>query len=209
MTPQPYVTTTSQEVPGGTLYISTVATPGNANAPVGVAQAFVPGSASPQPRFLALTDAKSDAGIPLGATAADGAMGVARTPGASLQLVGETTSGDAATDKALWEFDLPGTYIPGADIPVVINAVVTGDGTLTDADTTLTVDAYTETDGVEAALTVSAAQMIAPVTASSLTFMVTGSGLQPGQHILIELTMLVTSSAGANTGAINSASFGA
>jgi hypothetical protein len=52
---------------------------------------------------------------------------------------------------------------------------------------------------------VSAAQQFT-ATATNYTFTVTGaaSGLVVGSHILVELTMLVTTSAGAATGQINS-----
>ncbi len=65
---------------------------------------------------------------------------------------------------------------------------------------------YTETNGVEAAVTTSAAQQI-PATATNLTFSVTGTSLVPGQHVLIELVMLVTTASGAGTGLINSVAF--
>jgi hypothetical protein len=159
----------------------------------------------PQTRYLSLTDAKADSGIPLTAAAGTpaGAVGISRTAGTSLQLVGEATSSSAKTDKAFFEFNLPSTYVAGAAIPVVVNAIVTGSGTLTGASTTITVAAYTETNGVEAALTVSAAQQF-DKTGETLTFTVTGTGLAPGQHVAVEITMLVTSASGANTGVINS-----
>ena len=162
----------------------------------------------PQTRYLPLTDAKADTGIPLTAAAGTpaGAVGIARTAGTSLQLVGEATSASAKTDVALWEFDLPATYVAGANIPVIVNVIVTGTGTLTAASTTITVAAYTEAAGVETALTVSAAQEF-DKTGEILTFTITGTGLVPYQHIAIEITMLVTSASGANTGTINSVAF--
>jgi len=159
----------------------------------------------PQNRFLSLTDAKSDAGVPLTAAAGTpaGAVGVSRTAGTSLVLVGEATSASAKTNKALWELNLPSTYVAGANISVLVNAIVTGSGTLTAASTTITVAAYTEINGIEAALTVSAAQQF-DKTGEALTFTVTGTGLVPGQHIAVEVTVLVTTSAGACTGQLNS-----
>jgi len=133
----------------------------------------------------------------------------ARTAGTSMQLVGETTSASATTDKAFFEFDLPDTYIPGASIQITVNAVVTGAGTLTAASTNLTVAAYTETKGVEAALIVTPAVTLPATIAADLSFTITSPGLVPGQHIAIECSLLVTSSAGANTGAINSVSYAA
>jgi hypothetical protein len=106
----------------------------------------------------------------------------------------------------MFEFDLPDSYVSGSDIPVIVNASVSGAGTLTGASTTMTLAAYTELNGVEAALAVSAAQQIV-AAGSDLTFTVTGTGLVPGQHVVIECVLLVTSSSGANTGAINSVAY--
>lgn len=195
----------SLAVSGGTLYIATLYR--QTGTPEPVALTFVPVGASSPQRFLALTSAKSDAGVPLTAAAGTptGAVGVSRVAGTNLQLVGEATSGNAKTDKAIFELNLPDSYIPGADVPVTVNAAVTGSGTLTGASTTLTVAAYTETNGVEAALTVSAAQQIV-AAGSDLTFTITGTNLVAGQHLVIELILLVTSASGANTGAINNVS---
>lgn len=201
------IATFSQAITGGTIY-STVVENGGVAAPA-ISSIFVPNGLPSNGRFLKLTDAKSDAGVSLTATATGGAVGVARTAGASLQLAGEATSSSAVTDKAFFEFNLPDTYIAGANIPVTVNAVVTGSGTLTAPSTTMTVAAYTEINGVEAALTVSAAVAIPKTTAANLAFTVTGTGLVPGQHVAIELAMLVTSASGANTGYINSVSYSA
>ena len=75
----------------------------------------------PQTRYLPLTGAKADSGIPLTAAAGTpaGAVGIARTAGTSLTLAGEATSASAKTDKAFFEFTLPETYVAGANIPVV------------------------------------------------------------------------------------------
>ena len=53
-----------------------------------------------------------------------------------------------------------------------------------------------------------AAQQIA-ATAGNLVFTITGTGLVPGQHVAVELTMLITSASGANPGVIYSVSYGA
>jgi len=192
-------------VPGGTLYVSALKSSTSVGASVSLAQSFVPSASGGLTRYLRLTDAKSDAGVPLAATAGSGVVGISRTAGTSLQLVGEATSASAKTDKALFEFDLPDSYVPGANIPVDVNCLATG-GTITAASTTMTVAAYTEVNGVETPLTVSGAQEI-PSTAADLIFTVTGTGLQPGSHVLLELTMLVTTSAGAGMGTINSVSY--
>lgn len=196
----------SYAVSGGTLYVSALKKAGSGD-PVGLAQSFVPVGSGGLARYLKLTDAKSDLGVPMTAAAGtpSGTVGVSRTAGTSMALVGEATSSSAKTDKALFEFNLPDTYVAGANISVTVNCAATG-GTITAASTTLTVAAYTETNGAEAALTVSAAQQI-PATAGNLVFTITGTNLTPGQHVALELVMLVTTSAGAGTGTIYSVAY--
>lgn len=197
-------------VPGGAIYYGLYKQPGVDGGAriVPGSMAFVPGgSGSAINRFQALTDGHSDLGVPLTAAAGTpaGTVGVARTAGTSLTLVGEATSGaQAKTDKVIFETNLASTYIAAANIPVVVNCNYTGT-VVTAGSTTMTVAAYSEIAGVETALTVSAAQQI-PATATNLTFTITGasSGLVPGSHIVVELVMLVTSASGAVTGQINS-----
>ncbi len=202
--PQGELLIESCPVSGGTLYFG-VARFGGAFT---LSRTFVPAAAGGLTRYLRLTDAKSDAGVGLTATATGGACGISRTAGTSLTLVGEATSASAKTDKALFDFDLPDSHVAGANIALVVNCNTSGAGTITSASTTMTVAAYTETNGAEAALSVSAAQQI-PAAAGNLTFTITGTGLVPGAHVVVELVMLVTSSSGANTGVINSVSYGA
>lgn len=161
-------------------------------------------------RYLPLTDAKSDAGVALTATATGGAMGVSRTAGTSLELVGEATSSNGKTDKAIFELTLPATYIAGNALAVGVNCNYTGSGTVTAASTTMTVNAYTESvAGVETAISgVTAAQDIGS-SAATLSYTIPGTNLVPGGRIVIELVMLVTTSAGAATGQVNSVSVAA
>lgn len=189
-------TVDSTVVGGGTLYITSLL---QGNTPQAIATAFVGNSASGGTlRFMSLTNAKADTGVAITGTATGGAVGVSRTAGTSLVLLGEATSGSAKTDKAFFETNLPDSYIPGAAIPVVVNAAVLGTGTLTTASTTISVAAYTEVAGVETALTVSAGQTLNAVL-QAYTFSVTGTALVASQHIGLEVTGLVTSSSGANT----------
>jgi len=156
---------------------------------------------------LFLTDALSDAGIALTATATGGACGISRTAGTSLTLVGEVTSSNAKTDKATFLINLPGSYVAGSNFTVAVNCLAAGTGTLTAVSTTMTCNVYTEIAGVEALLTVSAAQPIL-ITPSTLTFTVTGvAGMVAGSQVAIEFAMLITTSSGGNTGTINSVSY--
>jgi len=195
-------------VPGGAVYQSFFRQPGQGGQLVPGGMAFVPGGGGPLTRYLPLIDGHSDLGVPMTAAAGtpSGTVGVSRTAGTSLVLTGETTSSSAKTNKVIFEFNLPTTYIAGANIPVIVNANYAGGGTVTAASTTITAQLYTETNGVEAAVTTSAAQQFT-LTAANYTFTVTGTGLVPGQHVMLELVMLVTTSAGGATGQINSVAF--
>ena len=156
-------------------------------------------SDAPALRNLALTDVKTDAGVPMvTATAATTLPGISRTAGTSMYLTGVATSGTTpATTKMLWEFNLPSTYVAGAAIPVKVNCVVPVATDVTAGSTTMTVAAYSESSsGVETALTVSAAQQIPLTTAGTLTFSVTGTGLTPGARVALELNALVTTTTG-------------
>lgn len=195
-------------VPGGAVYQSFFRQPGAGGQLVPGGMAFVPGGGGAITRYLPLIDGHSDAGVPMTATAGTptGTVGVKRTAGTSLTLDTETASSGAVTDKVIFEFNLASTYIAGANIPVIVNANYTGAGTITAASTTITAQLYSETNGVEAAITTSAAQQFTG-TATNYTFTVTGTGLVPGQHVMLELVVLVTNSASTNVGHVNSVAY--
>lgn len=156
--------------------------------------------------YLPLSNARLDTGIiSTSATGSGTSFGIARTAGTSYALIGAATSSSAVTTKAIWETNIAATYSVGQAVAVLLNANYTGSGTVTAASTTLTVAAYTEVNGVETAITgITAAQQFTG-TANTYTFAIpTTAGLVAGQHITIEVTMLVTTSAGAATGQINS-----
>ena len=200
-------------VTGGVLYQSCFRGPGtqgaggNGGIPFGCSGlAFVPNNLSGAfTRYLALADARLDSGvISTATTGSSTAYGTARTAGTSYALIGAATSSSAVTTKAMWETNVASTYVSGATIPVVVNANYTGTGTITGASTTLTVTAYTEVGGVETAISgITAAQQFTG-TATNYTFNIpTSAGLVVGQHIVVEVTMLVTTASGANTGQLN------
>ena len=204
------VTILNEVISGGTLYFPVLsqAAQGGGSVPVAIGgSSFVGSAAGGIVRFLSLTSAKADTGVAITGTATGGAVGVARTAGTSLVLLGEATSSSAKTDKGFFEFNLPDTYNSAAtSFPVVVDAAVLGTGTLTQASTTLSVAAYTEINGVETALTVSAAQTLNAVQ-QAYTFTVTSTGLLPGAHMGLEVVGLVTSASGANTLELASISF--
>lgn len=193
----------SVAVPGGTIY--TTATMNNGVIIGGTSGTFVPVGAAGVQRYLNLTDVKTAAGVPIAATASTGIFGISRVDSTSMYLIGEAASGVAATDTGLWEFVLPDTYVAGANVPVTVNTSIAGTGTFTAASTMVKVDAYTEINGVETPLTVSAAQQFTAAN-TSLVFTVTGTGLTPGAHVVIEVTMTLTDVTGPLTGHVNSVS---
>lgn len=201
----------TRAVTGGTLYI--LATRGQAGDLACGNVVFVPASAVPATRRLRLSDGKSDAGVPMTATAGSGVMGISRTAGTSLVLVGEATSSNGKTDKVVFEFDLPDTYVSGSAITINADANYTGSGTVTAASTTLTMNAYTESDaGVEAAITVTGGAQQFTGTAASYSWTISAANaatanLAAGVRVVLELVMLVTTSSGALTGQLNSMSF--
>lgn len=201
----------SYSVTGGTLYwlcSKSGGTPaGGATPPAGCGgPAFVPTTVGGgYTRWLNLSDARLDTGvISTATTGSSTSYGVARTAGTSYDLVGAATSSSAVTTKAMWEVNTAPTYVAGAALPVVVNANYTGSGTITAASTTLTVNAYTEVNGVETAITgITSAQQFTG-TANNYTFVIPATaGLTVGQHLVIEVVMLVTTASGANTGQIN------
>ncbi|MGD0106315.1 MAG: hypothetical protein ABSC06_20080 [Rhodopila sp.] len=198
----------SETVPGGTVYM--VANQSGLSGLTGAGSTFVPISAGGLQRTLALTSVKTDAGVPVTAAPSATTFGIARTAGASLSLFGATTSGAATvTTKGIWEFNLPDSYVAGAAIPVVVDAVVPTAADVTALATTMTLAAYTESPlGAEAALTVTSALEIPVTTAAPLAFTITGTGLAPAQRVVLELTMAVTTTAGgASFGQVNSVAY--
>lgn len=203
----------SYAVTGGTLYWLCNRGPGlqgsSIPVPYGCSGAsFVPTNLSGSfTRYLSLSDARLDSGIISVATSSPSTtnFAIARTAGTSYALIGGATSASAVTTKAMWETNIASTYVAGTAIPIVVNANYTGSGTITAASTTLTVAAYTEVGGVETAITgITAAQQFTGTAANYSFSIPSTAGLIAGQHVTVEVTMLVTSSANANTGQINS-----
>lgn len=171
------------------------------------------GIASPAiSRPLPLTAAKADTGVAITGTATGGAVGISRSAGTSMVLLGEVASSGTKTDKAVWQIDLPGGYVSGAVLPVIINQQVNGTaGGFTGSTTVLSVVGYTEVNGVETSATTtlsggSATSAVMTASATDLTFLVSGgSAFIPGAQVTIEAVMTVVNTSGTNTGVINGA----
>lgn len=202
----------TRAVTGGTLYITVLRGEG-ASDPVAVSTNFVPAAVTPANRQLHLTDASGDNGVILSATPGSGSMGILRTAGTSLVLGTETTTANAKTDKAMWEFHLPDTYIAGSAIQFSVNANYAGAGTITAASTSINAAVYTESAaGVEAAVTMTGGAQTLTGTAATYSWVLTAasataSSLVAGSRLVFETTMVITSSGSNNTGQIGSVSY--
>jgi len=201
------VLTQSIAVTGGTLYVSSASKgdsvdTGRVSA---LAQTFVPAAAGGLSRNLPLLLGRTDAGLVMTGSASTGVFGITRSAGATCYLVGETTSSNAKTDKVVFDWRVPDSYVAGQAISVVVHAQYTGSGTVTGASTTVALAAYTESGGVETAIAgITAAQQITNAD-GAYTFSIPGAaGLVAGQEVLLEITLVITSASGANTGQINS-----
>jgi hypothetical protein len=197
----------SLAVGNGTLYITTVRDASNTD-PQGVGTCYAPMSATPPARQLRLTSAFGSTGVPLTASAPSGGFGISRTAGTSLVLSAEATSSNTKTDTVNFEFVLPDTYVAGAALPIVIDANYTGSGTVT----TTSIECKVSLMGVTGAQTVvyDSTQAGPTATATHYTFNVPVAdtvNFVPGSVIQLTITMIVTTSAGALTGQINSVKF--
>lgn len=162
---------------------------------------------------LDVTNAKTNAGQPAPATPATGNMGIARTSGASLQLLGEVASSGAnASDQALWQFNLPTTYQGGTAIPITVNGLAAGSGTIVASGTTLGVAAFVVSGGVETPLTVTGGSQALPGSATTLSWSVgsaaaASANLSAGTNLVVEITAAVQVSSGTRQATINTVSY--
>lgn len=201
------ITTHQVPVTGGSLYVTYIRekAQGGSGKIVAAAQSFVANAIMGGiKRNLPLTYARADSGAVLGTTASGGIMGISRTAGTSMTLVGEATSASAKTDKAYLEIAVPDSFVAGSALPVTVNANYTGSGTVTAASTTVALAAYTEAGGVESAIAgITAAQQITGTPTDYVFTIPAAAALVPGQRVLLEVTLVVTTSAGAATGQVN------
>lgn len=173
----------------------------NANTQSGVT--YLTGMTAPD-MPIQLVTARSAAGAVITATAGSGILGISRTAGTSLALVGEATSGSTKTNAATFFTALPFGYNDGTALSVVANAEVTGTGTLTAASTTVEVAINSIVAGVETALSVTGGAQKNTATPTDFTWAVAGTNLTAGMQLAVTTTLVTVSSSGANTGKLNS-----
>lgn len=138
-------------------------------------------------------------GAPIAAAAAASDFGVSITPGTTFYLVGESCQNNTKTDKALWEYTLPDSYVAGTDVVISPNAGFSGTGTV--STKTVDVNAYEQAaDGTQGAdLCSTAAQNLGAVGVySDFAFVIDGDNLAPGDKLLIVVTVALTETGNAN-----------
>lgn len=116
---------------------------------------------------------------------------------ANLLLVSEAAQGNTKTDAVEFEFMLPTDYVAGSNITVNVASNVTGGGTL-GATKTLTVDAF-KVDPVLGTVGSNlgpAAGTLATGAAVNQAFVITPTGLNPGDKLLIQVQAAVQETGG-------------
>lgn len=193
----------SYSVTGGTMYVSTVREGGSDLT--GVAQSFVANTGAQGVRRLPLTGARTVAGVMPTVAAQANIFGIVFTPGTAEYLVSEAANNNTKTDVIAFEHVLSDTYAAGTALSVIANAhFVIGSGTLTTKTLACAVYRCAD-DDTEAATIETTSAVTLTGSAADYTFAVTGTTLNPGDRIVITLTMVLTETAASNvTGRINS-----
>jgi hypothetical protein len=159
---------------------------------------------------IPLLSARASTGAGLGAAAAAGVFGYSITAGTSFGLVSEAANANAKTDVAILEVVVPAGFTAGQNLAVVVNTtIIIGGGTL--SVKTIGLNAYrTLPNGTQGAdICATAAITIPANTATDNTFTLTGATLQPGDRIVLKLTLALTeTAASAVTATINSVRIG-
>lgn len=159
----------------------------------------------PTPTRLNLTQAKNITGAALAAGAAAGVFGFSISLGTSFALISEAANSNTKTDVAMWEFELPPTYVAGSNINVLVNSNYTlGGGTV--GTHTLAAAAYLSVDaGTQGSSLIATSAQTVPSSAGTQTFVITGTTLSPGDRLVLTLTLVLQDTGGSNiTATINS-----
>lgn len=155
------------------------------------------------PSQLPLTDATTTAGVFLTATPGSGAFGISETAGTSIALTGESTSASSKTDAFLIDYVLPANYIAGQNITFTVNCQQAGAGTVTVE--TVNANAYLVANaGTMGSDLINVSAKTITASAADYAFTIAGAGLVPGSHLVLKVTTVITTSAGAANSQINS-----
>lgn len=156
-----------------------------------------------------LLNAKNIDGSSLAAAASSGKFGSAITLGTSIAVVSEAANNSSVTDSLLLDLLVPAGHSDASALALNVDAsIVIGSGVL--SVQTLTAHVYgVNVDGTMTADLITAGNAQNIVNAGSVLAwsIPAGSGLAPGQRVIVELTMALTeTSTHAVTGHINSVS---
>ena len=144
-----------------------------------------------------LMEGRNANGTVLDATGSATNFAISSTAGTSLRLLGASATGLTRTNTALFEVTLPSSYIPGRDVSLRVNANRTGTGTA--GTNTVDFAAYrVADDGTQGADLVTTAAQAITATAADYTFAATGTGLVPGDKLLLSVVTVMQ-----ETGAVN------
>lgn len=157
--------------------------------------------------YLPLAQCRNIDGSAVTAAAGAGVFGNTVSLGTSQFLVGEAAKSATITDSVMVEAILPTNYVAGENITVTANGQFTGTGTV--GTKTLACTVYKNAkDGTQSANLVASGSPATLIltTATDYAFVVTGTTLNPGDKITIELVAALQESAGVNnlTAQINS-----
>jgi hypothetical protein len=153
---------------------------------------------------LNLLAARNADGSVVAAGASAGKFGYAVALATSFAMASESANNNTKTDDCLFEYVLPAWYVAGQNVTVTVNASITGSGTL--STKTAQIKAYrTASNGTQGA-------DIGPGSASAMTaggadvaFTITGTTLNPGDKIVLELeTVLIETASSGMVANINS-----
>jgi hypothetical protein len=153
---------------------------------------------------IRLSEFKNTDGSALAAAASSGKFGYGITLGTGFNLVSEAANSNTKTDDAVFEYILPSNYVKGQNLTVTVNASTSGSGTL--SVKTAQIKAYRiGTDGTSSADIGPGATQAITSAGADITFAVTGTPLNPGDRVLLQLeTVLTETAASATFAKINS-----
>jgi hypothetical protein len=146
------------------------------------------------PEKLKLLNFKNLDGSTLAAAASSGKFGIAATLGTSFALASESANNNTKTDTCITEYVLPADYVAGTNITCTVHASITGSGTLTTK--TAQIKAYkTANDGTQGSDIGPAAATAITAAGADIPFTITGTGLNPGDKLVLALVTILTETA--------------
>lgn len=132
-----------------------------------------------------LLNAKNSDGSVLAAAASGGKFGFAVTLGTSSNLVSQIANNSTITDTALWELQLPSSFLNGSSPSIIVNCNhVLGSGVL--GAHTLALHAYPiADDGTQLADIVTTSGQNTPAAAADLTFATSTAALIANGRVIV------------------------